>query len=576
MKQVTLLITFTFCMLINALSANDEALKRIHAHLTIQDAESARLEAFHALQQSPNHPALSEIYIKALSKACNEKELIRFTKEYLTKFPEKKENRELLETLCWGVIEHANSSTTPLIRIYSLLASFFSNDAKGVHIIQKALKDNNWLIRGAAIQLSGQLKDSKLQNEIFNLITKEPVFAVRLEAIKTAGLMKNTLVKNQLEQIIFNDKAELEEKASAIESLTLVMDAAKRSQVQALSKSSRFGFRLLACSLVLSQELYDDMDLIIPLLQDSRREVRKGALEVIGTLQIRSFQDRLMADIVKPLLNDMEPSVAITAAYVLTMNNLETGQQSFRRFIESDDKEIRLLAASALAKTGKYGFPYIKEAFMESDDRFVKLNLAISLIGQREMVQAACDALYVGLTPQKEQILWVEEGIFKYLAPGNICLKEMIPNQKEAMNQVARLEILNILSIMKYPEAEGAIRQFLNERSWGISAMAAVLLLSEGDDASIKLVQHLLNDPSEKIRIQAALILSLWDSNEEANLVLQTSYPAADREMKERILEGVGRIGSLSSIPFLLDCMDEPFQSLRVIAASSLLQTLYH
>jgi HEAT repeat protein len=575
MKRL-IILTVVYILANPLLFAEDETLKRIHAHLTIHDAESARKEAFHALQQSPDHQGLSEAYIKALSKTGNEKELIQFTRDYLVRFPEKKDHREMLETLCWGVIEHANSSSTPLIRIYSLLASFFANDAKGIQIIQKALKDNNWLIRGAAIQLSGELRDSKLQSEIFNLIAEEPVFAVRLEAIKTAGMMKNQFAKKQLEQIIVNEKAELEEKALAIQSLVHLMDAAKRNEIQALSKSSRFGFRLLACSLVLSQELYEDIDLIVPLLKDSRREVRKGALEVIGTLQVRTFQDRQMTDIVKPLLNDIDTEVAITAAFVLTLNNLETGQQAFKPFIESDDKETRLLAAAALAKAGKYAFPFIKEAFYEAEDPFVKLNLALSLIGQREMIGPACDALFDGLTLQKEQLMWVEVGIFKYLAPSTGCLKELIPNQKEAMNQLARLEILNILSIMKYPQAEDGIRQFLNERSWGISAMASLLLLSEGDEASIILVQNLLKDPNEKIRIQAALILSLWDSNDEASLVLQKSYPSADRETKERILEGIGRIGSLSSIPFLIECLGEPFQSLRVIAASSLLQTLYH
>ncbi|HRD55298.1 MAG TPA: HEAT repeat domain-containing protein, partial [Parachlamydiaceae bacterium] len=58
--------------------------------------------------------------------------------------------------------------------------------------------------------------------------------------------------------------------------------------------------------------------------------------------------------------------------------------------------------------------------------------------------------------------------------------------------------------------------------------------------------------------------------------VLQDFYAQADREMKERILEGIGRIGSSASIPFLVECLKEPFQSLRVIAASSLLQVLYH
>lgn len=569
-------IVLLVCLCINYLHADSEVLKRIHAHLAIQDGKSACNEAFNALQQFPNDQELSEAYIKALSKTGREKDLISFTGSYLAKYPEKKEQREILETLSWGVIENATSSSAPLIRIYALLAAFYANDAKGVQIIQKSLQDGNSLLRSAAIQLSSELRDSKLQNEILRLMTEEPIFMIRLEAIKAAGLMKNLAAKQALEKIIADDNAELEEKALAIQSLVNLMDVAKREEVQALSKSSRFGFRLLAAQLVLSQELTQDMDLIIPLLKDSRREVRKAALEVLGTLRVSTFQGEPLSEIVSPLLKDIDAKVGVTAAWVLILNDRIAGQMAFQPFLESSDKETRLLAATALAKAGKYGLPFTVQAFHMATDPFVKMNLSFGLIGQSVLVDEACFALYSGLTETKEQLMWVESGVFKYLAPAKISLKELIPTQKEAMNQLARLEILNILSIKNYSKAEDGIRNFLKERSWGISAMASILLLSEGDESSIDLVKNLTKDPDEKIRIQAALILSLWNSGDEAVQILQDSYSNADRELKERILEGIGRIGSLTSIPFLIECLEEPFQSLRVIAASSLLQTLYH
>ena len=94
---------------------------------------------FNALQQFPNDQELSEAYIKALSKTGREKDLISFT-EVILPSTLKKEQREILETLSWGVIENATSSSAPLIRIYALLAAFYANDAKGVQIIQKVYK----------------------------------------------------------------------------------------------------------------------------------------------------------------------------------------------------------------------------------------------------------------------------------------------------------------------------------------------------------------------------------------------------------------------------------------------------
>jgi len=567
---------FLFLLVQNYLFAEPECLKRIHAHLTIHDAESACVEAKMALEQFPDNHELSESYIKALSLAKNEHQLILFAQDYLSRFPEKLKQREMLEHLSWGVIENGSLSSAPLIRIYALLAAFFANDAKGIALIKKSLDDNNSLLRAAAIQLSSELRDIKLQDKILKVMSHDPVFIIRLEAIKAVGLMKNNDAKEQLQQIIANDSAEHEEKALAIESLVNIMDSVRREEIENLSNSSRFGFRLLACELVLAQELEKDIDLIMPLLYDPQREVRKAALEVIGTLRIKSFQGRKVSDIVQGLLNDLEPQVRVTAAFVLILNDKLSGQEAFKPFLKSEVKEIRLLAASALAKSGQYGFPLIIQAFNEATDPFVKMNLSFGLIGQREMIEPACNALYLGLIEEHEPFMWVENGIFKYLALSKHSTKESIPNQKQAMNQLVRLEILNILSIMKYKHAEDGIRQFLKKTTWGISAMASLLILSEGDESSIELVQNLLKDPDEKIRVQAALILSLWNSGDDAIYILQDSYKTADREMKERILEGVGRIGSLSSISFLVECLGEPFQSLRVIAASSLLQILYH
>ncbi len=554
----------------------NDSIKKIYAHLTLHDARSATEEASYALTQFPDNHELNKLYIKALSLLHREKELIQFTHNYLEKFPDKKKDRQILEDLSWGVIENASSSNAPLVRIYALLAAFFSNDAKGIQLIQKALLDSNFFLRAAAIKVSSMLNDLKLQTQMIRLINEEPNFTVRLEAIKAVGLMKANLAKNDLERIIADEQMEHEERAAAIESLVNLLDVAKRDEIEALTKSQRVGFRLLACEIVLFQEMKDAIDLIIPLLKDVRREVRRAALETLGFLQIIEFKGVNISELVTPLLKDIDPTVAMTSAFVILLNDKESGQKALKPFFESTNLEERLMASAVLVKAGKHAMPLIFEVFEETKDPFVKMNLSFGLIGQRQNTESACNALYLGLKTQKEPLIFVNVGEFKYLTKSKPQATELIPNEKESMNQLVRLEILNMLSIMKYKDIEVAIKEFLQERSWGISLMASALLLTEGDESAIEHVQNLLKDPSEKVRVQAALILSLWSQGDEALPVLQQAYSSADREMKEKILEGIGRIGSFSSVPFLLDCLKEPFQLLRVIAASSLLQILYH
>ncbi len=72
------------------------------------------------------------------------------------------------------------------------------------------------------------------------------------------------------------------------------------------------------------------------------------------------------------------------------------------------------------------------------------------------------------------------------------------------------------------------------------------------------------------------MILAIVGSDPSAVKILQEAYPRADREMKVHILEALAHIGDPSSIPFLLDILKEPFQVLRVVSASALIQCLYH
>ncbi len=245
-------------------------------------------------------------------------------------------------------------------------------------------------------------------------------------------------------------------------------------------------------------------------------------------------------------------------------------------FIKYPKREVRLLAAAAIAATGKYGSSLAQELFYQSKDPFFKMNLAIGLISQQINVFEACQELQQGLMTESGRWMWQEEGRFRTLAPSTVKQDDEIPNAPEAFNQLTRLEILNILAISKFPEAENSIRSFLQQRKWGISGMATALLIMEGDETSFQLVEGLLNDPDRRIQMQAALVLSLWGGKEEAISTLQRGYDSVDRETKEKILEGLGKIGSRTSIPFLLEKLQEPQQMLRLIAAAALLQCLYH
>jgi HEAT repeat protein len=353
--------------------------------------------------------------------------------------------------------------------------------------------------------------------------------------------------------------------------LVNLIETADREEVDHLAKSDRAGLRLLACEVVSVLELKECVDLIVPLIQDTHPDVRAAALITVGLLHIGG---KGIQPLIEPLTSDPNPSVAIAASYAMMLQDPSKGQYYLRPWLSHENQRIRLLAAGALSQSGPYGYPLTLEMFHETKDPYVRINLALSLITQNKERELAQEALYQGITTIKEKWM-MEEGMFSYLAPSRAKHRMGIANYPEALNQMVRLDVLNKLAILNHPKAKEAIKNFLQEKTWGVSGSASALLLTEGDDAAVDIVKGLLDDPTEKIRIQAALILSLWGGDQQSLEVLKKAYPGATRELKEQILEGVGRVGDPSTLPFLVDRLKEPSQHLRLIAAASLLQTLY-
>jgi HEAT repeat protein len=180
------------------------------------------------------------------------------------------------------------------------------------------------------------------------------------------------------------------------------------------------------------------------------------------------------------------------------------------------------------------------------------------------------------LEKMPEKWMWKEISTFRAVAPSDLKHDSAVPQYPEGMDQLVRLEVLNIIAMMRYPHAQSAVCKILKQKMWGVTGTAAALLLTECGEEALDLVKSLLSTPDHKVRMQAALILSLWGREPEAIATLQQGYEKGDRQMKEKILEGIGRLGADSSIPFLVGRLNESSQSLRIIAASALLEALYH
>lgn len=579
MPRHGLVFLLSSILFIHDLPAIDEEkliTRRIQAHLTIQNYATAVDEVLDALNRFPQSLSLREQYILALAKLGDEKKLLKAWDDLIHLFPNQIQNRPLIEAVAWGILEKASQSSSIVMREMALLAAFFSQDAKGVEILRQGMLDSNYAVRAIAVKLASHFRDHDLIEQVKRLFDEERVWSVRKQVIKAIGKMRIVSLRGALETLIASEESLSTEKELAIASLLDLVDSINRFEIEKLASSNRAGLRQLASEAIAYFQSSRDVDQLFLLVKDSHPNVRLAALQALGQLRPVGEMEKVKS-LAWQCVQDRDHKVALSAIWLLTLYAPEEGQRLFDKFLFDRRREVRLLAAAALGATGKYGLSKTLDQFRRNPDELVKLNLALGLIGQRHASQEAAEYLKEILMTKKEKLFKGEVGVFRPIIHQNIKkASEEISSSTELDYPLLHLELLNLLAILKISDVHQVIRQYLSERSWEISATAAILLLTEGDESTIDTVQQLLKDPQRRIRLHAALILSLWSREENAIQILEEGYVTSDWELKSRILEGIGRIGSTRSIPFLIQCLNEPSQTLRLIASMALIQCLNH
>jgi len=555
--------------------AKSDRLRRIYAYLLIGDSASAVQEAEAGLREKEENRDLQVAYSKALAAAGNEKKALEVFHK-ISQGKEKQEERDLLEEISWGILHKSTTSSQHSIRIASLIGAYLTHDVRAVKIMQAMMRDSNVLLRSVAIKLSSSYLDGPLQDDIIRMISLEKMWQVRLELIQAIGKMRMKSQLPYLEGILASDKTTFEEKTLAIQALTDISDAISLEKIEKLSKSERAGLRRLAAEAVAHFGIKEARDFIFPLIYDPRPDVRIAALHAIARVFISTQDYEEIKSLLEHALKDIDPSVAITAAWAAMLLDSVFGQKHMEKWLFDETPENRRLAAAAVAKAGSLGASLALEGMRKSKDPYVRVNLALGLMGQRVEVKRCCNMIFEFLLNEKRQCMWDEERnpLFRILSPSRASHNDAIPNFPEALDQMTRLELFSLLAIMGDGRSLIALKDFLQKKTWGITGFAAAMLLREGDEDALEVVRQLLKDPHPTIRMQAALVMAMYGKDESVVVILEEAYQTADHNQKLHILEALGHIGKAECAPFLTRALEEPFEILRIIAASSLIQCL--
>lgn len=539
--------------------------RKVESALLIGDVERAMLEARAGIEAFSHDAVGYKLLVKSLSAAGKESEMLEAWEELSTKFPQVAQEDEVLEEIGWGILRRGWSGSHTPVRFIALLGIALTQDARSLSVLREAITDSNATVRTLGVHFASLYGDEPLREEIAAAFKSEEVWEVKQEIFEAIGQLKMVELKDDLTRFLMRRQSSQNEKEEAIKALCALHENVTREELKTLLESPFASLRLLGCALAKELELHQESDLLRPLLTDHLSVVREMALETWGILHL-PLEPQIVA-----LASSQEKSVAIKAGWVALL--VEGEGRYLRPFFVDKDPKVRLLATAALAKSGVRGVALATEMLSQSDDPYVRANLALFLLTQRTCVPEAASVLHDFVRDHQEKLMF-SEGFFRCLQKSTLSHHTMIVNICEKVDQATRLEILNLLAIVEHHQAQEGIKEFLKKRNWEVVGLAAKLLLAEGDETACACVQKLLSEDDPHLRLEAALLLASWGHDSACLPHLYEAYKGGDRDLKIRILEALGELGERESLPFLTTLFKEPSQTLRIIVAAVILHIL--
>src|SRR3990167_8760881 len=227
----------------------ENQLRRVHAHLLIDDTQSALLEAEKLAKNYPNSMDAWVSYLKTLAISGNEEQTLDVWDLVSTRYPQLMEDRSLLEEIGWGVLKNQIKSSQYATRLSTLIGIYLTRDVRAVSVILKMMSDSNAIIRTVAVQMAADYADAPLKDKIEQMMETEKVWMVRLQIIQTAGILRLKKLSSKLKMLVQSDKTMAEERQAAVTSLVSMYDFAEMDEISKLIASNRAGLRHLALAI---------------------------------------------------------------------------------------------------------------------------------------------------------------------------------------------------------------------------------------------------------------------------------------------------------------------------------------
>ncbi|MCB1135535.1 MAG: HEAT repeat domain-containing protein, partial [Chlamydiia bacterium] len=480
----------------------------------------------------------------------------------------------LREELAWLVVRQGADSPSLPARLYALIGAGMTHDVRAVELLEKGMRDRNQRVRHLAVQLSASYPDESLRQCLVAALGDSQYHSLRSEAVRALAHFPRSDTESVLLAQLDRVDLPMGQRLALAEALSSFNEAVPDEDVLDLAQSPSAGLRLLSCRLAEAKASEGIRKQLLNLCRDALPDIRMAAFEALALQTYQTLPESILSAWERGL-DDIDPKVRITCAWALLVHGRPKGEEALQVILQGRDPRSQRLASAVLSHSGSAGLALSARMLDELDDPACQINLAMALISQRHDTERAAKVLRESLQRHRARLCWRDtQSLFEGVYPQGP--ERMGPGHAVAVDQMTRLRLLSVVALVEPQHALPLIEGMLNSRLSQVSALALYEVLSEGDRAQIEGLSALLDSPKQQVRVQAALLLALCGRDPTAREVLEEAYPEADRPSKERILEGLGAIGDSASLPLLLSALEEPFETLRIIAAAAVIQCENH
>ncbi len=567
------LLFWTFAVLGAQLAHADLNKQTIRNQLTLGLARQAADSAKALYSQKPDDLEVQQLYITSLARSGASQQALQLWKACSAH--NEKPFYSSLEEICWAELHEGARRSSIKGQYIALFGAASSQQIRAIPLLKRSLKSSNPFFRSLAAQLSAYLGDAPLRKELLHTLQTEPSSNVQATIIATLGTLKEKQLSGLLHTYL-SEQYPLEVQEAAAFALANLTETLSEKQLQALATSSHSGLKLAACYIVRTKGLYKELSPITALLEDSLPYVQEQAAYTLAMAP--SLPKQATTLLSSLLLHSPNLKVQITTAFALARHGDQEAKTFLQEIITSKHSlEEKLAALGAIACLGPQSIDTMERFLLDKDSPpFIRLNSALYLLywdaPSSSAIQELSEALGNHSLKLEEKSMIAD--FFPVFKESEQRHHPFIPNLPLVSDQLSRLKLIALLAYQDDPLIIERISEYLETKQWGVSLTASTLVLQELPIQAEHILHKLLDHSSANIRAQVSIILAAINRDHTALDTLYESFDDVNNETKLAIIEAIGNLASTQSIPFLVQQLQNPLASIRLMAAGALLRCI--